>query len=327
MTGGVVLDGGYNLDFIDAKTGAGLGGGYGGSSSGEFQRPPSVAYGLAYVSDIEHSVYAFNSTGCGSPMVCTPIWKFSSSGQFNDFNGTPAAVNNVVYVAAADGKLYALNATTGALLWAGLLPAGESPGTVSVAGGVAYVTALNPHTGLDGALYAFNATGCGAATCNPLWSTGPLALDLHGPVVANGSVFIGSYDGKLYAFTAAGCGTTNCSPVWNATIGGIIPTAPAAANGVVYIGSTNSASAPQTGHVYAFNANGCGSATCSSLWSFDTHGPVTASPVIVNGALYFAGYNSQQPPSVDTLYCLRIPSGTGQPTPVGTVIAPKSIKR
>jgi outer membrane protein assembly factor BamB len=88
----------------------------------------------------------------------------------------------------------------------------------AVVGSVAYV-------GTDaGFLLALPANGCGAATCDPLWTAKLANGAFTTPAVAGGLVFIsstGSLDnglGTLYAFKAAGCGRPTCRPVWTASV-------------------------------------------------------------------------------------------------------------
>jgi hypothetical protein len=63
----------------------------------------------------------------------------------------------------------------------------------AVAGGVLYVGSF------DHRLYAFDASGCGAAACSPLW-TGRGGEIFSSPAVADGVVYVGANDGKLYAY-------------------------------------------------------------------------------------------------------------------------------
>jgi hypothetical protein len=122
-----------------------------------------------------------------------------------------------VYVAAVgnqgvdyNGFLYALDAATGAVEWRAELPTAAA-GVPALADGVVYLPAR------DGHLLAFDADGCGAAACEPLWSA---QVTDHGandgpPIVAGGVVFIGSEDG-VFAYDADGCGASTCDPLWSA---------------------------------------------------------------------------------------------------------------
>src|SRR6266700_5357180 len=84
--------------------------------------------------------------------------------------------------------------------WVGIMGDLVDMSSPVVVNGVVYIASF------DGKLYAFNADGCGLATCFPLWS-GATGNDIvSSPAVAQGSVFIGSTDHKFYAFAANGCG-------------------------------------------------------------------------------------------------------------------------
>jgi outer membrane protein assembly factor BamB len=101
-------------------------------------------------------------------------------------------VNGVVYVGSFDDNLYALNATTGALLWK--YTAGNGVGySPAVANGGVYVGSD------DDNLYALNAT-----TSAPLWKYTTGSAVRSSPAVVNGVVYVGSFDDNLYAFDLTG---------------------------------------------------------------------------------------------------------------------------
>ena len=91
----------------------------------------------------------------------------------------------------------------------------------------------------DGRLNVFDANGCGASVCQPLWRGigGDDSFLVSSPAVADGVVYLGAYDGKLYAYDANGCGHRACQPLWTAQVGEHVNSSPAVANGVVYVGS------------------------------------------------------------------------------------------
>ena len=66
-------------------------------------------------------------------------------------NSSPAVVNGVVYFGSNDGKVYAVNASTGALLWS-YRTAGFAGSSPAVANGVVYVGSW------DCKVYALNAS-------------------------------------------------------------------------------------------------------------------------------------------------------------------------
>jgi outer membrane protein assembly factor BamB len=98
-----------------------------------------------------------------------------------------AVANGVIYAGSGTGTVYALNASTGALLWSyGTGGAITSP---AVANGVVYVGS-NDHN-----VYALNAS-----TGAVLWSYATGGMVESSPAVANGVVYLGSDDGNVYAF-------------------------------------------------------------------------------------------------------------------------------
>jgi outer membrane protein assembly factor BamB len=154
-----------------------------------------------------------------------------------------------------------------------------------VAGGFAYIA------GTDGALSAFRAAGCGAASCEPVWQ-GRTDNNITGsPAVAGGLVLVGSADHFLYAFPAAGCGRKTCAALRAYDVGdGGINTTPALVGNTLYA-ATQATPDPNTiGVVAAFPANGCGRPLCPPRWTgvnlvagFES-GPVVAGGRLLLGA-------------------------------------------
>jgi outer membrane protein assembly factor BamB len=251
------------------------------ASTGGAIRSAPLYRGLIYVGSEDGSVYAFSRT-CGSGGgSCTPLWKTATFGAISSSPtiGDGPAQTTALYVGSADHHLYAINASQGGVLWAASTggPISSSP---TVANGVIYVGSE------DGKVYAFQ-TGCSIEfdTCaRPIWTAttgGPITSS---PAVADrdfgGTLYVGSTDG-LYAYTAS-CDV--CSEagqfLWKGATGGAITSRPAVANGLVYVGS-------EDGKVYAFDAEGCGAATCQPLFTATTAGS-PASPAVAGGELYFS---------------------------------------
>ena len=177
-------------------------------------------------------------------------------------DSSPAIVNGVVYIASSDCNLYAINATSGSLLWKTSLGVGSFFifSTPAVANGVVYVGSA------DNNLYAVNATNG-----NLLWkfaTGGPVGSS---PAVVGGNVYFGSWDGNVYAVNAS----TGIQS-WKFTTGNSVDSSPAVANGVVYIGSYDA-------HVYALSAS-----TGAQLWNFTTGSAVESAPAVANGVVYVA---------------------------------------
>ena len=200
---------------------------------------------------------------------CTPSLGAATSGW-----GAVAAAPGVVYAAARDGQVYALD-DFGA--------EGVSQRWVSAIGGEqGFIGAYNPPAvgrqqrvyvaGIDGFLYALQPPA-GGGVAQILWSrpenpqedmpslVGSPALDENGGIIA-----IGSEDGSLYAYEALTGEPLPWSPFVTGA-GGIWST-PALRAGTAYFGTRD-------GTVYALNL-----ATGVPRWTFQTGGAVIAKPLL-----------------------------------------------
>jgi len=158
-------------------------------------------------------------------------WSFQTGGIVSS---SPAVATGMVYVGSGDKNLYALNASTGMLLWQ--YTTGGAVGDPAVANGVVYVNSDDKN------LYALNASTGGL-----LWqyTTGGVFFS---PTVANGVVYFGSEDGNLYALNAS-----TGALLWKYPTAEGVGSA-AVGNGVVYFGAAD----PNNwngGTVFALNAN------------------------------------------------------------------------
>lgn len=219
---------------------------------------PQFRYGPARngVNPAEHTI---NSSNVGS---LTQKWSFHTGGPVRS---SPAVVGGVVFIGSNDGKVYALNAATGALVWSRHVGTTirSSPAVVA---GTLYVGSSN-HL-----LYALNAAS-GAVR----WTGSTGGPITSSPAVSGALVYIGSQDGSVYAFPAAGCGHSTCTARWARPTGGAVESSPAVWHGSVYIGSDN-------GNIDAFNAT-----TGTPQWS--TTPPavgttVKSTPLLIGGGLY-----------------------------------------
>jgi len=106
------------------------------------------------------------------------------------------------------------------------------------------------------------------------------------PVVADGTVYVGSMDGNVYAL-----GADHGRERWCFPTDAKVDSSPVVANSTVYIGSSN-------GNVYALNAsNG------EERWRFRTDGPVKSSPAIADDTVYVGSHDG-------CLYALDATDGT-----------------
>ncbi len=224
------------------------------------------------------------------------LWTYTTGGPVQS---PPAVVNGVVYVGSTDGNVYALKASTGALLWSYTT---FSP-VVAVSNGEVYVG--SQEGGLTTPFYALNAS-----TGAVLWSWGTDVAVVGPPTVANGVVYIGGIDWNN-AVNASGSGVwraltvppyhTDSSMAFADGVLYYFPgedreiavSSPAVANGVAYFATDMVSLNASDGSVQCGNLGVNGVAamnaiTCAVLWNYTAGGGVTySSPAIVNGVMYF----------------------------------------
>jgi outer membrane protein assembly factor BamB/subtilisin family serine protease len=208
--------------------------------------------------DPENRIYALNpdgtkkwSYGTGSPL------ELSSPALGNDGN---------VYLGSGDKKLYALDATTGALKW-----------TYSTASALDSTPAI----ATDGTLYVRDDTTLYALTNNGGSATLKWSFTLSGStyaspaIAADGTIYVGATGGAFYAVNPNG------TQKWKFTANGDVYTSAAiATDGTIYFGTLN-------GYVYALTPAG----VQKWVWNI-TGSSITSSPVLApDGTLYFGAYD------------------------------------
>jgi len=175
----------------------------------------------------------------------------------DDVVSSPAVANGVVYFTSQDKNVYALNASTGALLWL-FRTQGALYSSPAVVNGVVYIGSTDTN------VYALKAS-----TGETLWSSSVGNEVQSSPAVVNGTVYVGARDGYLYALNAS-----TGVKLWSYPLQGEVYSSPAVSNGVVYVGS-------QYGDVYALNAT-----TGVLVWHYSTTNYVWCSPAVANGKVY-----------------------------------------
>ncbi len=200
----------------------------------------AVADGTLFLGSMAGKVVALGEAD-GSRLWEVPLEPATTSGGFGcapastavAIYGTPAVAGGLVYVGDYNGRVYAINSSSGAIRWVYPRQGDLQPivGGAVVSQGTVYVGSS------DGKLYAFDAaTGDWKweyQTGDKIWST---------PVVSDDTVYIGSFDNKLYALNAA-----DGSKKWEYTAEGAIVSTPLVYNGAVYIGAFDR-------HLYALSA-------------------------------------------------------------------------
>jgi len=139
------------------------------------------------------------------------------------------------------------------------------------------------HTGLntfENVLSPSNVSGLQVA-----WSFPASCTSYSGPVVVDGTVYVGNYCNTLYALDEL-----TGQIKWSAVTGGKVDATPAVVCGTVYVGAGD-------GTVYAFDKK-----TGRRLWSYATGSVIYSSPAVWNGIVFIGSTNS-------TLYALDASTG------------------
>jgi outer membrane protein assembly factor BamB/serine/threonine protein kinase len=204
--------------------------------------------------------------------MLTQAWKANTGGSIGSAS---TVANGIVYISSSGGKMYAINAGTGEVLWNKPIGSFDFGCAPTVANGVVYMG------GFDHQLYALDSK-----TGATLWTALTKGRIGSSPTLANGVIYVGSDDGSLYAFEAS-----TGKQRWSVPIGSYIRSSPAVANGVVYVGSDDK-------NLYAIKAD-----TGTILWKVLTGDKIRSSPAIANGVVYVGSDDKN-------LYAVKADTGT-----------------
>lgn len=229
--------------------------------------------GTIYVGSYDSNVYAINRDNG------TEKWHFTADGPVI---GSAALRNGVLYFGSADPgtTLYAVNAETGAQVWAQnkgtaiqTCPAFNQDGSVLYFGG------------MDGNLYSVSAA---SGATNWTFPTGDQIFSSSPAVGPNGTIYVGSLNGNLYAVTPAGTSVGGSFPVQTGTQIYASPAINVNGNEVtVYFGTFDPSTAEVNHRFYAING-----LTGAELWSNVFDDGFTSSAAIGNdGTIYVGNYD------------------------------------
>ena len=234
---------------LDAATGEML---WKHDTSKAVQYSPVVKDGVVYIGargDVDYSVHALDA------MAGEQVWAAGAPYPYGaEFAVTVA--NGKLYAPGTSGEFYALDASTGDVLWSVNVAMG-SVSPPAVLDGVVYLTAVNTAYALD------------EATGEEIWSYGTEMLPArdHRAVLADG-VYYFAPDSNLYALDVA-TGHVN----WHYVADGLITDAPVVAEGMVFVRSESS----------VFHA--VDTATGGLAWSWENTDSALRSPTVLNGFL------------------------------------------
>jgi outer membrane protein assembly factor BamB len=163
--------------------------------------------------------------------ICPPLWTYGLQG-----DATPPVVSDdggTVYVGDTAGTVTALAASDGRLLWSAQLGGTSVLAAPTSGNGLLYVPSS------DGRVSVFDADGCGAATCAPVWTAATGSAVTTQAALAGGVLHVASDDGTIRAFDAAGCGAAACPAIWETSTGSRITGAPTVASGNLLVGTAD----------------------------------------------------------------------------------------
>lgn len=289
---------------------------------------PVVANGIVYIGTIGGQVLAYNLSG-------TLLWTYNVTAPIY---GGLTVLNGIVYVGTVKNPsedttgnyFYALDATTGALVWENYLPLGSVWASATAYNGVVYVqTALKE--GTSGGFYAFNAL-TGATIWSQSTPSGDWSVPIFDPTATNmyystGNPCLSSPPPPQNTPTTDGCSGSvyDINPATGATVWRYhfpdytgdddAPATPvyAVVNGTAYLFE-----GVKNGVFYCLNAT-----TGALVWQYDTgnrgDNGIYSSAAYYNGVVYFGGYQ--------TVYALNAGDGSVawiyQPT--GKIVASPAI--
>lgn len=188
-----------------------------------------------------------------------PLWSFECE---DEIRSTPTIDGGLLYTGAYDNNLYCLDATKGTFLW-----------KFATKGGIITKPFISENMIFFGSedckLYALQAK-----TGKYLWdykTDGPIRCS---PKVAEGHVFLGSDDGTLYAINVA-----TSLKSWAIRTEGAVRSSPYLTKDYIYFGCEA-------------NEFLCSDYRGVIKWRYLTKRPVTSSPIVSDGIVYFASLDS-----------------------------------
>lgn len=202
------------------------------------QSLPSESSGLIFQVDVSDKI--------------TPRWVFSCK---DEIRGSANYEKGVVYFGSYDQNLYALNASTGKLLW-----------NYKADGGIVTKPAIAGDSVCFGSEdYRLHVLSARSGTIQ--WTYYTKGAVYSSPVVAHGHVFIGSDDGNIHAINM-----TSGRGVWQMNSGAPVRSTPLITNESIYIGN-------EAGDVFCLDFRG------NPRWRFKAKRAVTSTPILADSLI------------------------------------------
>jgi outer membrane protein assembly factor BamB len=271
-----------------------------------------VGYGGSYIDGKFIHGALDSDMHCWDANTGVLLWTYNPNTWYGMFASATGAAYGMVYEHNQDNYVYAINATTGKLVWRQLGPGIGYSNTLTIAGGKVYVQmGENQYRDFNTGAYAYSEFNCyDAYTGKLLWSMpmengAPFNLQCNaygnlyvipnrpsnqqagvwtyvtGGAATLNEVWCISSQSVDYPMAYAdvshsseGAGPTSLALQWKFKTDAVIQSAPVFVNGVCYFGN-------QLGTIYALNA-----ASSAKLWTFQTGAAVKSSVAVVNGKVY-----------------------------------------
>jgi outer membrane protein assembly factor BamB len=230
---------------------------------------PLVVFGS---SSPEGAVYALDArTGARVWRFQTLQWKADQdvgAAPTVSLPGVNGFAHGVVYVTGKDAVVYALDLTTGALVWSFPIK-DDSPSAPTEDRSTAALVGDKLVLGYGGGVYELNAV-----TGKKIWNTAAVLTTpeiISSPAVSGAAddqvALVGDMGGTVRAFAVG-----NGQQRWSYQTGGVVTSSPAIANGVAYVASAD-------GYLYAFALGGTISGRPNTTISSPADGAVAVNPV------------------------------------------------
>jgi outer membrane protein assembly factor BamB len=172
---------------------------------------------------------------------------------------SPLVLGRTLYVGSWDGRLYALDRRTGRELWS-FPTGGKIKGAAASHDGTLFFGSY------DGRVYAVGAAGGSLRWSRALG--GPIYAN---PAIAGNRLVVGDLSGTVSALRL-----DDGRLLWSTRTGRWVYSSAAFWKDTVYVGSYD-------GRLYALDAS-----TGRVRWSFDAGSPISGTPTVVDGIVYFA---------------------------------------
>lgn len=274
-----------------------------------------VASGDSTTSLYNNYIYAIDATtgaiqwkvkvNSGSAIVSTP-WGGGNGYDLGALS-TPTIAHGMLYVAGRDGKLYALDAATGAPLWTY-----DAHTTTLVHGTLSDANQMIVDQGVvygavHNVLYALDAR-----TGKPVWTKQIADTQLfNAPQIVDGVLYLSSraesqntwpepLNSFIYAYASK-----DGRPLWQHAVDSWVLAAPTVVNGVVYFGC------------YDYNLYALKASDGAQLWRYNTGGEIFEQPLVADGIVYIDEQGtltpgSNSPPSNDSTRMFAIHGSSGR---------------